>query len=127
MVASVARASVHARSFFCCLLYNVTRVYFAVSVIFELGFFFSPRSRTDAMADAEQQFMETAEENGYEGGENGAEGYDDGGASAELQAEAGAEENNGAGEGAQDGDGSRIEASKSEEDAGYVSLKRVVS
>lgn len=72
------------------------------------------------MADAEQQFMETAE-NGYQDEENGAEGYDDGGASALLQAEAGDGENNG--EGAQDGDGSRIEASKSEEDAGYVTLK----
>ncbi|KAB5570941.1 hypothetical protein PHYPO_G00219260 [Pangasianodon hypophthalmus] len=71
------------------------------------------------MADAEQQFMETAE-NGYEGGENGAEGYDDGGASAELQAEAESGENNGAGDGAQDGDGGRIEASKSEEDAGKM-------
>lgn len=82
---------------------------------------FSPtRTYTDTMADAEQQFMETAE-NGYEGDENGAEGYDDNdGASAALQAEAGDEENNGAGEGAQDGDGCRIEASKSEEDAGYV-------
>lgn len=69
------------------------------------------------MADAEQQFMETAEENGYEGGENGAEGYE-GGESAELQAGDG--ENNGAGDGTQDGDGGRIEASKSEEDAGYV-------
>lgn len=66
--------------------------------------------------------METAE-NGYEGDENGAEGYDDGSASAALQAEAGDGENNGAGEGVQDGDGCRIEASKSEEDAGYVSLK----
>lgn len=75
------------------------------------------------MADAEQQFMETAE-NGYEGEENGAESYDDGGASAELQAEAGVGENNGAGDGTQDGDGGRIEASKSEEDAGYVTLKQ---
>lgn len=74
------------------------------------------------MADAEQQFMETAE-NGYEGEENGAEGYD-GGASAGLQAQAASGEDNGAGEGAQDGDGGRIEASKSEEDAGYVTLKR---
>lgn len=68
------------------------------------------------MADAEQQFMETAE-NGYPGEENGAQGYDDGGASAGLQAQT---ENNGAGDGTQDGDGGRIEASKSEEDAGYV-------
>lgn len=76
------------------------------------------------MADAEQQFMETAE-NGYEG-ENGAEGYDDG-ASAQLQAEEGAGENNGAGDGTQDGDGSRIEASKSEEDAGYGTLRQSYS
>ncbi|KAI5104827.1 heterogeneous nuclear ribonucleoprotein A/B, partial [Silurus meridionalis] len=76
------------------------------------------------MADAEQQFMETAE-NGYEDEENGAEGCyggEDGGESAALQAEAGAEENNGAGDGTQDGDGGRIEASKSEEDAGYVTI-----
>ncbi|XP_060740907.1 heterogeneous nuclear ribonucleoprotein A/Ba [Tachysurus vachellii] len=73
------------------------------------------------MSDAEQQFMETAE-NGYEGEENGAEGYED--VSAALQAgdgEGDAEgENNGAGDGAQDGDGCRIEASKSEEDAGKM-------
>ncbi|XP_060783231.1 heterogeneous nuclear ribonucleoprotein A/Ba [Neoarius graeffei] len=68
------------------------------------------------MADAEQQFMETAE-NGYPGEENGAQGYDDGGASAGLQAQT---ENNGAGDGTQDGDGGRIEASKSEEDAGKM-------
>ncbi|XP_027007814.2 heterogeneous nuclear ribonucleoprotein A/Ba [Tachysurus fulvidraco] len=73
------------------------------------------------MSDAEQQFMETAE-NGYEGDENGAEGYED--VSAALQAgdgEGDAEgENNGAGDGTQDGDGCRIEASKSEEDAGKM-------
>lgn len=116
MVASVARVKVCTRAVV--LLYNIMH---AMRCFRSVNLFPSPRSYTGAMADAEQQFMETAE-NGYEGEENGAEGYDDdGGASAQLQAEAGDGENNG--EGVQDGDGSRIEASKSEEDAGYVTLK----
>ncbi|KAK3564669.1 hypothetical protein QTP86_024824 [Hemibagrus guttatus] len=81
--------------------------------------FLFPLPEKHTMADAEQQFMDTAE-NGYEGEENGAEGYDDGSAEAALQAEAGDGENNGAGDGTQDGDGCRIEASKSEEDAGKM-------
>lgn len=65
------------------------------------------------MSDAEQQFMETSE-NGHEGDEgfNGAEGFDEAAPAGEDKEEAG--DQNGAGEGGQ------IEASKGEEDAGYV-------
>ena len=61
------------------------------------------------MSDTEQQFMETSE-NGHEGDDmNGAEGYDEAQAGVDKDGD-----QNGANE------GSQIEASKGEEDAGYV-------
>ncbi len=75
------------------------------------------------MSDAEQQYMETSE-NGHEDDLNGAGQYEegDGDAQAAAQGDAGADDTAGDEEDPQNGssDGGQIDASKGEEDAGYV-------
>jgi len=75
------------------------------------------------MSDAEQQYMETSE-NGHEGEDdlNGAGQYEEGNGSAQAgaQGDAGADETAGDEDETSASDGGQIDASKGEEDAGYV-------
>lgn len=82
------------------------------------------------MSDAEQQYMETSE-NGHEDDLNGAEQYEEGSGDvqAAAQGDAGADDAAGDEEDPQNGssDGGQIDASRGEEDAGYVKGKIVLN